>query len=310
MQKVKGNNIKKGMLVEVRPFSEIVKTLDSNGTLDGLPFMPEMTEYCGRKFSVSYKIEKTCVGKTGRMSVNEFINNDVFFLEGIRCNGANHDNCQRGCMIFWKGAWLKKAADDKVDYNENKINEEVDKRLLKTKVDDNIFFCQSTELDAATLRLTKVEKLLKVFSEVKSGTYGIIKGMKLVILPVWRKIIRKIKNQQPYGRLSKTKTEILNLQPGETVVIKSIKEIIETLDKHGKNKGLEFSPDMRAYCGKKFKVKNRLDKMILEHNGKMININNTVILDEITCNCFYALGGCTRRELQFWREIWLTRVED
>src|SRR5262249_30645586 len=35
-----------GDLVEIRSLDEILKTLNDNGTLDGVPFMPEMAAYC------------------------------------------------------------------------------------------------------------------------------------------------------------------------------------------------------------------------------------------------------------------------
>ena len=36
------NALRKGDLVEVRSEEEILRTLDADGKLDGLPFMPEM----------------------------------------------------------------------------------------------------------------------------------------------------------------------------------------------------------------------------------------------------------------------------
>ncbi len=47
--------------VVVRPPEEILSTLDANGTLDGLPFMPEMVSSCGENFRVVRRVEKTCV---------------------------------------------------------------------------------------------------------------------------------------------------------------------------------------------------------------------------------------------------------
>jgi hypothetical protein len=41
-----------GSLVEVRTPDEIIQTLDAEGALDHLPFMPEMLEFCGRRFRV------------------------------------------------------------------------------------------------------------------------------------------------------------------------------------------------------------------------------------------------------------------
>ena len=39
-----------GDLVEVRAPEEILRTLDADGTLDHLPFMPEMVEFCEGDF--------------------------------------------------------------------------------------------------------------------------------------------------------------------------------------------------------------------------------------------------------------------
>ena len=32
---------------------------------------------------------------------------NAVFLEGLRCDGSAHGGCQRGCLFFWKEAWLK-----------------------------------------------------------------------------------------------------------------------------------------------------------------------------------------------------------
>ena len=55
------NKFKAGDIVEVRKPDEILKTLDENGTLEGLPFMTEMLEYLGNSFQVKTRIERTCV---------------------------------------------------------------------------------------------------------------------------------------------------------------------------------------------------------------------------------------------------------
>ena len=46
-------SLRPGETVQVKSASEILATLDSEGKLDGLPFMPEMLEYCGQTFTVS-----------------------------------------------------------------------------------------------------------------------------------------------------------------------------------------------------------------------------------------------------------------
>src|SRR5262245_23505536 len=48
-----------GDMVEVRPLHEILATLDANGTLEKLPFMPEMTAFAGQQFRVTSRAFKT-----------------------------------------------------------------------------------------------------------------------------------------------------------------------------------------------------------------------------------------------------------
>ena len=48
--------------MRVRSAAEIFATLDDRGTLDGLPFMPEMLKYCGRTLPVTQRADATCAG--------------------------------------------------------------------------------------------------------------------------------------------------------------------------------------------------------------------------------------------------------
>ena len=49
-----------GDWVEVRSKDEILATLDENGRLDGLPFMPQLFKWCGQRFQVHKRAHKTC----------------------------------------------------------------------------------------------------------------------------------------------------------------------------------------------------------------------------------------------------------
>ncbi len=296
-----------GDLVYVKMPAEILKTLDDKGCLDSLPFMPEMINYCGKIFKVKYRIEKTCVESDSAV-VAEFKNNDVVYLENLRCSGVSHHHCQRACMIFWKEAWLSRVSNGYVEKEPTVHDKDLLRAKLHTADAQSNYFCQSTQLEKATVGLSRNKRLTKMYSDLKHGTHSLYNIIRLVLVPVMRKIIKRFKDQHPMGTLTKTPGESLNLQPGEFVEVKSLEEIIQTLDKRGKNRGLAFEPDMKEYCGKRYKVRSRLDRMILERSGKMAEVKNTVILDDITCNCYYALGGCPRKEYQFWREIWLKRV--
>src|SRR2546430_31561 len=102
--------LRRGDLVEVRTPDEIVSTLDAQGTPDRLPLMPEMLEFCGRRFRVSRRVMKTCyTGLNLYDAMRRFRSDDVVTLEDVRCSGAAHDGCQKACMIFWRDAWLRKV---------------------------------------------------------------------------------------------------------------------------------------------------------------------------------------------------------
>jgi hypothetical protein len=98
-----------GDWVVVRSKEEILATLDKNGRLEGLPFMPEMFEYCGRRVRISSSAHKTCGPIQGRYFALQ--TKDLVHL-GYRCNGKAHDGCQNGCQIFWHTAWLRHADAD------------------------------------------------------------------------------------------------------------------------------------------------------------------------------------------------------
>ena len=296
------NKLKPGDIVEVLSPSEILKTLDSDGTLHNLPFMPEMIVHCGNKFRVRSRIEKTCVASH---AIREFINDDIVFLENLRCDGSSHDGCQRGCMIFWDEAWLRKTNDNYENKNINLDKIDELKIRLKTKENSKRYFCQSTQLNISTRKISPKERFFKLIKEVQTKTISITKALKSLIFPVWRKLSYKLLS----GDLKKTPVQVLNLQPGEIVEVKSFKEILSTLNKDGSNRGLEFHLDMKQFCGKRFRVRNRLEKMISEVTGEMVEVNNTVILENVTCCYEYRFLGCAREIYQYWREIWLKRIE-
>jgi len=45
-------NLMAGEVVEVRSQEEILATLDQSGRLAAMPFMPEMLQFCGKRFRV------------------------------------------------------------------------------------------------------------------------------------------------------------------------------------------------------------------------------------------------------------------
>src|SRR5207249_5923768 len=87
----------------------ILATLDEQGELDSLPFMPEMLQFCGQRFMVSKKALKLCdtINWSGIYTMP-----DAVHLQGLRCDGSAHGGCQAGCLLYWKDAWLRRVDVD------------------------------------------------------------------------------------------------------------------------------------------------------------------------------------------------------
>jgi hypothetical protein len=105
------------------------------------------------------------------------------------------------------------------------------------------------------------------------------------------------------------KGENLDLKTDDCVEVRSEKEIFDTLDSQGKLRGLRFTPEMAKFCGKRFRVYKRLDKILLEATGELRRIKTpTVILEGVFCDGS-AHGRCDRSCFCFWREEWLKRFQ-
>lgn len=101
--------------------------------------------------------------------------------------------------------------------------------------------------------------------------------------------------------------EVLGLQPGEMVEVKSVDEILATLDDQRRHKGLLWMTGMAKYCGKQYRVYQRVERITLESNGEQRTMKNTVLLEGVMCDG-REFGDCDRSCFHFWREAWLRRI--
>ena len=293
-----------GDLVEVGSAAEILATLDANGTLGSLPFMPEMLAFSGRQFRVSRWAFKTCVDDREMRQLD-----DTVFLEDVRCDGAAHGGCDRGCLIFWKTAWLKPAgaAAPQADCSKVGISE---RDLISLAERDGQFFCQSTEIINASrplpwwnprqyfwdLKYNRVPPVLFARSLFIAFYNKIASALKL---PVWGSVAG--------CATTGNGTQPLNLRPGEFVRVKPLSQIKTTLDSEGKHQHLLFAPAMANFCGQVLQVRDRVENIVLEATPRQRKIKETVVLEGATCDgvCHRL---CPRQSLLFWRECWLERV--
>lgn len=92
------------------------------------------------------------------------------------------------------------------------------------------------------------------------------------------------------------------------VEIKPFDEIFKTLDKEGRHRGLSFTKEMIQFCGQRFKIYKKLERIVLESTGEMRRMRTpTVILEGVFCDGS-AHGNCDRSCFAFWREEWLKPV--
>src|SRR5262249_5705288 len=133
---------------------EILATLDKNGCLEQLPFMPQLFRYCGKRFRVVKRADKTCDTVSGHYVGRRLIN--TVHLEH-RCDGEAYGGCQAACLIFWKEAWLKPLCEAPTSSlntgNEPQLGarscteEDVWKATQLEKIGNDIrYSCQATRL--------------------------------------------------------------------------------------------------------------------------------------------------------------------
>jgi hypothetical protein len=316
-----GNTLRAGDVVEVRSEEEILATLDTDARLGSLPFMPEMLRFCGQQFRVYKRADKTCdtIEDTGNRRMQDSIH-----LEGLRCDGSGHGGCQAGCLLFWKEAWLKPVQGEStipapVSADQASLAD-ID-RATRAHDDGERYSCQATELYHATspLRWWDPRQYLR---DVRSGNIDMLRALRGLLLILFNKfqganqrylprftlVHRGIKYPFIEGKLRKTPMHQLDLRPGDVVEVKSKDEILATLDVDKRNRGLSFDREMLRYCGRRGRVRTRVERLIDEKSGRMINLkSDCIILEGMYCHADYH-QFCPRATYHYWREIWLRRV--
>lgn len=336
-----GGALKAGDWVEVRSLPEILATLDERGQLDKLPFMPEMSRFCGQRFQVYKRAHRTCdtvdyVGGRGMRS--------TVHLEGLRCDGQAHAGCNALCLLFWKEAWLKRAEPAPASGHDERPFPAAPELLIRgtrksgeaADVADPTWVCQATQLLEASVPLRRLQvgpyvedvssgnvplsRLLAsfgyvVFEYLVGGRYGIGTPLRLLYDTAQRLAGGSPFPERP-GRIpkgGKTPSRRLDLQPGELVRVRSLDEILDTVDESLRNRGMGFHSEMVQYTGRTYRVLQRIERIVNEKTGRMIHMkNDAVILEGVVCKSRFINNCrrfCPRSVYLYFREIWLERVE-
>ena len=313
--------LRRGDIVEVCSASEIVATLDHQGALSAMPFMPEMIPYLGRRYTVSARADKICdtIGSTLRSRRMR----DTVLLDDLRCNGCAHGGCQADCRIYWNEAWLKKVdvlaapaiKQDPAEVAALLARIEPNVRASgEGEGDDVRWKCQVTEANRASLPLSNTDPR-PYFNEFRSGNVGPLRFAKVMARAAYMQPLHRFRLlRRPKGPNEKAppRPDPLNLQRGEWVRVKSMREIEGTLTRHGSNRGLHFDVEMVPFCGRVLQVRGRVSQIIEEHTGRMLRFRNECIkLEDAVCSGERSTGRffCPKKIYPYWREAWLQRAD-
>ena len=300
-----------GEWVKVRSFAEISATLDSEGRLDGLPFMSEMVPHCGQRYRVFRRVEKIHY-YFGPVAPHLRRLRDSVSLEGLRCDGSVHGGCQAGCPLVWKEAWLVPSDISQADITKAVIPSWLDQHAQRTTGDGEVrYVCQMTELPGATTRLSWNDPR-HYWRDLCSGNVRLKPFLAAVALDLFNRAQRRSGGAQvPYREPTDRKTtpkEVLGLQPGELVRVKTKQAIEQTLNFDSKNRGLHFDREMHRFCGGEFRVASVVRNIIDEASGRMLAMKGScIVLEGVSATGEY-IGLCPQNDLIFWREAWLERV--
>jgi hypothetical protein len=104
-------NLAPGDLVRVKPFEEILNTINQRNSNRGLTFDAEMVMFCGKTYRVRARVQKFIDEATGRMKT---LKTPAVILEGAYCRACYSDQrffCPRSIFAWWREIWLEKVAE-------------------------------------------------------------------------------------------------------------------------------------------------------------------------------------------------------
>lgn len=94
--------------------------------------------------------------------------------------------------------------------------------------------------------------------------------------------------------------------------MRSLDEIRSTITKQNINRGMRFDPELAQFCGRRFKVVRRVERLIDERTGRMLTMKSPcIVLGGAACSADYSNRRlfCPREIYSYFREIWLRRID-
>jgi hypothetical protein len=335
-----------GDLVEVRSKEEILATLTEDGRIDGMPFMPEMLQFCGQQIRVGAVAHKTC--ETAKKTYKGRRLEKTVHLADLRCDGSAHGGCQAACRLFWRDEWLHSPGESVKTLpvqllskpssrtTEASLIANTQRQLLPGENGPR-YSCQATDLlDATTpLKWWNPRQYLRDITTGNHSAGAVLRALWLGTMRSWlrhtplgyRAVMRIREAMHRWlvgGEVPDVKGTIaagqptpagdIHLKRGERVRVKPKSEILATIrEDNNKNRGLTFDQEMVRYCETVTTVHTNVTQIIDEGTGEMVRMKQPcIILDGAVCMGEYSGCRlmCPRQLPTFWRDLWLERVDE
>jgi hypothetical protein len=316
---------RRGDRVRVRSREEILASLDPNGSINSLPFMPEMLDFAGQELTVWSRADKSC--DVAQSTGNRRMEKTVHLLES-RCSGEAHGGCQAGCLLFWRQEWLEwtnepgRPISAPAGDGASGVTEETLRAATQVVPgENNPYVCQATEHFRASSPMPRRNYLQYVHDvRIRNVTArAMVRGLVILVVKRYQWLSRRfpkwlrIRDGRTYPFIVPTGTgeriPAVDLHPGDLVEVRSKEEILATLGPDQRNRNMHFDEEMLPYCGRRARVVKKVTQILDETSGKMINLSDCYVLEDVICLGLYK-RFCQRAITPYWRSGWLRKVDE
>src|SRR3954452_4220475 len=166
-----------------------------------MPFMAEMLQHSGRRYTVSRRVDKICdtVAGTGSRRLESTV-----YLDDLRCDGSAHGGCQAGCRLYWKEAWLRRvngpAESSAAPHMPSPELDAVLEAGAHTMRDgEERWRCQNTESLKASTHLRVFKDPGQYWRAFNKGNYGRLRFIRVAIRALYMEVMPRFgrTSQQP-----------------------------------------------------------------------------------------------------------------
>jgi hypothetical protein len=306
-----GHDLIVGDVVEIKSWDEIRATLDERGSLEQLPFMPEMLAMCGQRAHVYRCLHRLFDYRKSRKMRHM---SDAVLLVGAVCNGASHGGCEAACHTIWKSEWLRRVEPgQRAAPTPAPSKPPGDTAVLNFGIRPPHYVCQLTQLHDASRAIkpwNAIDLLRPLIAGNVTPTAFVIAWLTYLfnLLQQLRHGVGFPMFETPAG--ADAPREDTQIEVGDRVVVRSSGQIRATLNDQLMHRGLWFEPDMLKYCGGRYRVQSEVRTLIDIVTGEIRTIKTPAyMLHDVRFSGERQLFNAQLEPL-FWRGAWLQRDKD